>query len=78
MKFRDKISGMSELKEEKQIVADLFGSNRKNTLQLQTRSNELNRRESEQIALWNANAPILEERESQYTMVLRTVRLAKT
>jgi hypothetical protein len=77
MKFRDKARGISELKQEMNSVAELAGSNREDTRQLQIRNSDLNRRESEQVAIWEAHARDFHEHESEYTTLLRAVRLAK-
>ena len=66
-----------ELIEEKEIVEELYSSNRKITSQLRIHSRELTERIREQTELWETDARISHEREPEYMTLLRAVTSKK-
>jgi hypothetical protein len=73
MKKRDS----PELLEEKRMVAEINASNREITSQLQIHYRELTERIREQTVLWETDARISHERESEYLTLLRAVTSAQ-
>ncbi len=69
MKKRDS----PELAEEKRAVTDIYGSNRIITAQLQGHYRELTGRTREQTLLWERDARVSHDRESEYLSLLSAV-----
>jgi serine phosphatase RsbU (regulator of sigma subunit) len=66
-----------ELLEEKRMVAEINASNREITSQLQNHYRELTERIRKQTVLWETDARISQERESEYMTLLRAVTSAQ-
>jgi hypothetical protein len=62
-----------ELAEEKRVVAEIYASNRETTSQLQILYKELTGRARRQTALWESDSNIVQDREPEYLILLRTV-----